>query len=201
MENELFIMTADGSDIEPDIKEALRYMGYKDRELSDELRELFDECLDEYKKAAAYKAVCRFTDLCQCGDKENNLGFCRICNDSLYKNLSGCNRVAVFGATAGLGVDRLIMRYSKTSQAHAVVTDCIASSAIEVWCDKVNERISSQFKTKPRFSPGYGGVGLEYQKDVLSFLDAQRRLGITLTESLLMKPVKSVTAFVGIKEE
>lgn len=201
MENELFIMTAVGDEIEPDIKEALRYMGHKDKELSDELRELLDECLDEYKKAAAYKAVCRFTDLCQKNENESNLGFCRIYNDSLYKNLSDCKRVAVFAATSGLGVDRLIMRYSKTSPAHAVVTDCIASSAIEVWCDKVNERIGSQFNTKPRFSPGYGGVSLEYQKDVLDFLDAHRKLGITLSEALLMKPVKSVTAFVGIREE
>lgn len=194
-------MTAGGCEIEPDKNEALRYMGYKAKEMSDEFKVLFDECLAEYKKAASYKAVYRFTDICQGEDDENNLGFCKICNSSLYKNLSGCKCAAVFVATSGLGVDRLIMRYSKTSPARATVTDCIASSAIEVWCDRVNEEIGRNFKTKPRFSPGYGGVSLEYQRDVLSFLDAHKKLGITLSDALLMKPVKSVTAFVGICEK
>ena len=198
MENELFLLTAEGFEIEPDKKEALRYMGCKDKELSGDFKEIFEECLVEYKKAASYKAVYRFTDVYRAGENETCLGFCNICSDSLYKNMSGCNRAAVFAATSGLGVDRLILRYSKTSPAHAVITDCIASSAIEVWCDKVNEEIARQLKTKPRFSPGYGGVSLEYQKNLLSFLDAQRKLGITLNDSLMMKPVKSVTAFVGI---
>ncbi len=191
-------MTADGFEIEPDRREALRYMGCKDREPEGDFKEIFEECLAEYKKAASYKAVYRFTDICQSKDNETNFGFCKICNNSLYKNLSGCKQVAVFAATSGLGVDRLIMRYSKTSPAHAVIVDCIASSAIEVWCDKVNEKIVGDCKSKPRFSPGYGGVSLEYQKDVLSFLDAQRNLGITLSDAFMMKPVKSVTAFVGI---
>ena len=194
-------MTAKGCEIEPDKKEALRYMGCKDKELEGDFKEVFDECLDEYKKVADYKAVLRLTDVCQLKNNENCLGFCRICNESLYKNFSGCNRALVFAATAGIGVDRLIMRYSKTSPAHAVITDCIASSAIEVWCDKVNEEISRHYATKPRFSPGYGGVSLEYQKDVLSFLDAERKVGIILNDALMMKPIKSVTAFVGICKE
>lgn len=201
MENELILMTADGCEVEPDIKEALRYMGFKGKEPKGNFKEIFEECLDEYKKVAAYKAVFRFTDMYRGKGNEINLGFCKICNDSLYKNLSGCKRVAVFAATSGIGVDRLIMRYSKTSPAHAVITDCIASSAIEVWCDKVNDEIVKSLAAKPRFSPGYGGVSLEYQKDVLSFLDAQRKLGISLNDALLMKPVKSVTAFVGICED
>ena len=193
-------MAADGFEIEPDAREALRYMGMKDKEFSDEFRNIFEECLAEYKKAASYKAVYRFTDVCQNGENESCLGFCKICSDSLYKNLSGCERAVVFAATAGAGVDRLILRYNKISPTHALVSDCIASSAIEVWCDKVNSEISALYKTKPRFSPGYGGVSLEYQKDVLRFLDAQRKIGIILNDAFMMKPVKSVTAFIGICE-
>lgn len=201
MESKLVLMTADGFSVEPDVKEALRYMGLKNKMPEDGLSEVFEECLAEYKKAAAYKALYRFTDLYQSGGNENCLGFCRICNDSLYKNLSGCNKSAVFAATAGMGVDRLILRYSKISTVHAVVLDSIASSAIEVWCNKVNAEISREYKTKPRFSPGYGGVSLEYQKELLSFLDAERKIGITLNDAFMMKPVKSVTAFIGICEE
>lgn len=200
MEYKLILMTADGFDIEPDVKDSLKYMGIKGGEIPENLKEIFKECLSEYKKAASYKAVYGFTDVYQNTENESCLGFCTICSDSLYKNLSDCDRAAVFAATAGAGVDRLILRYSKISPVHSLVTDCIASSAIEVWCDKVNEKISEGYKTKPRFSPGYGGVSLEYQKDVLSFLDAHRKIGITLNDAFMMKPVKSVTAFVGLCE-
>ena len=197
-DNTLIFLCKNGDEIEPDKKEALRYMGCRNMEISDSFEEIYEECLKEYKKAASYKAVYRFSDMCQEPDNANCLGFCKIYSEHLYKNLSGCDKAAVFAATAGIGVDRLILRYSKTSPAHAVVTDCIASSAIEVWCDEVNEEISKNGRTKPRFSPGYGGVRLEHQKDVLLFLDAQRKVGITLNDALMMTPTKSVTAFVGI---
>ena len=199
-DNSLIFLSKNGDEIEPSKKEALRYMGCRDNNVSD-LEAIYEECLKEYKKVASYKAVYRFTDVVQSADNITNFGFCKISNDALYKNLSGCNSAVVFAATAGLGVDRLIMRYSKISPAHAVVTSCIASSAIEVWCDEINDMINSHYVTKPRFSPGYGGVSLEYQKDVLSFLDAERKLGITLNDALMMRPTKSVTAFIGIKEK
>ena len=196
-DNSLIFLSKNGDEIEPDKKEALRYMGCRDNNIGD-LEAVYEECLQEYKKVASYKAVYRFTDIMQSADNTTDMRFCKISNDALYKNLSGCESAAVFAATAGVGVDRLIMRYSKTSPAHAVVTSCIASSAIEVWCDEVNGLISEQYVTKPRFSPGYGGMSLEYQKDVLSFLDAERKIGITLSDALMMIPAKSVTAFVGI---
>ena len=200
-DNSLIFLSKNGEEIAPDKKEAFRYMNCKADYKSEELEKLYEECLAEYKKAASYKAVYRITELTQIEDNTTIFGFCSISNNSLYKNMSGCRSAAIFAVTAGAGVDRLIMRYSKISPARAVITDSIASSAIEVWCDEVNGIISDMYETNPRFSPGYGGVGLECQKDVLSFLDAERKMGITLTDALLMKPVKSVTAFIGIKEK
>ena len=46
-------------------------------------------------------------------------------------------------------------------------------------------------------APGYGDLPLSCQPTLLSVLDATRRLGITLTPSLLMVPTKSVTAVLG----
>ena len=200
-DNSLIFLSKNGSEIEPCKKEALRYMGCKDLPSDGSLAEIYDECLRQYKKAASYKAVYRFTTISQREPNTTNFGFCSISNSSLYKNLSCCNSAAVFAVTAGAGVDRLLLRYSKISPAHAVVADCIASSAIEVWCDEINGEISKLYETRPRFSPGYGGVSLEYQKDVLAFLDAERKTGISLNDALMMIPTKSVTAFVGIKEK
>ena len=51
---------------------------------------------------------------------------------------------------------------------------------------------------RPRFSPGYGDVSLEVQKDFFRLLPCQR-IGLTLMDTLIMSPEKSVTAFIGIK--
>lgn len=200
MENEFILMMADGSEIEPDKNEAFRYMGCKADCNNDTLEEVYEKCKAEYKKTASYKAVMKKVPVTFKGENTVDLSFCEIQNESLYKNLSGCNSAYVFAVTSGIAVDRLIMRYSKISPAEAMVCDCLASSAIEVWCDRINGRVNELYKTKPRFSPGYGGMSLEYQKDVLSFLDAERKIGITLNGAFMMKPMKSVTAFIGVKE-
>ncbi len=198
MTDNLIFLSKNGSEIEPDKKEACRYMGYKSDRKNEALEEIYSECLAEFKKAASYKAVYREVPISLC-DGIVDFGFCRIENENLYKNLSGCSSAVIFAATAGAGADRLIMRCSKISPAEGMVCDCIASSAIEVWCDEVNETAVCGRSAKPRFSPGYGGVSLAYQKDILAFLDAERKIGITLNDSMMMTPKKSVTAFIGIK--
>ena len=72
----------------------------------------------------------------------------------------------------------------------------------EAWCDEVNERIKQEaadkgLYTRPRFSPGYGDFPLDNQRDIFQALQVEKRVGIALTESLLMIPSKSVTAVIG----
>ena len=54
--------------------------------------------------------------------------------------------------------------------------------------------------TRPRFSPGYGDLPLDVQSPLLALTDATRRLGVTLSESNLMNPLKSVTAVIGLSD-
>lgn len=51
-----------------------------------------------------------------------------------------------------------------------------------------------------RFSPGYGDLPLETQKTLIQVLDTHRKIGVSLTESCLMMPSKSVTAILGISD-
>lgn len=194
----LTFLSKESRDIEPCKKEAFRYMGYKSEVKSEEIELLYEKCLEMYKSSAGYKAVYRRVSVKLYGNTVD-FGFCTIENESLARNLSQCDSAVVFAATAGAGVDRLIMRCEKLSVVEGMICDCIGSSAIEVWCDEVNKIAVGEEDSKPRFSPGYGGVSLEYQRDILSFLDAERKIGITLNDSLMMSPKKSVTAFIGIK--
>ena len=85
--------------------------------------------------------------------------------------------------------------------AEAVILDGCGSALVEQGCDAAEREISSRFPElylTDRFSPGYGDLPLSLQKDLCTALDAQRRLGIYVNESMLMTPQKSVTAIIGL---
>ena len=127
------------------------------------------------------------------------LPFAKIESRDLAKNLSDCKEVFVFAVTLGHGVDRLLSKMSRLSAADFFVYDAIGSALAESVCDEAEKIIKGNIKCKPRFSPGYGDFPLDLQKDILRTLDAERLLGITLTDSNLMLPQKSITAVMGIR--
>ena len=51
----------------------------------------------------------------------------------------------------------------------------------------------------PRRSPGYGELPLALSREILEKLDATRKIGVALTESLSLVPTKSVTAICEIE--
>ena len=180
-------------------REAARYLGLQRAPDADALA-LFDVCERELRKVMTPRDCHAKSGVTIHGDRVG-FDFCTIESAALAKNLSGCESAFVFAATLGLGVDRMLLRLTKTDPAKAAVFDALASAAVEGWCNEVNRNLSRGLQTCPRFSPGYGGVALTHQRDVVSFLDAQRKLGITLSDRCFMTPVKTVTAFIGIRGE
>ena len=120
---------------------------------------------------------------------------------TLIKNLQGCREVFVFAVTLGLGVDRLLTQLSLVSPSKHFITDALASAMAEAAADKAEEIIKGTLACRPRFSPGFGDLSIELQPRILNLLNAQRLLGITTNNSLLMSPGKSVTAIMGIKND
>ena len=106
-----------------------------------------------------------------------------------------------FAATLGAAVDRLIARKEALSPTELFIADAVASAYMEALADCVNNRLGKGQSCRPRFSPGFGGFGLSYQQPLIDFLNAQKLLGIKLTESRMMLPMKSVTAVIGIGED
>lgn len=199
--NIIFFASADFSEVGCDKRQAFRFMGCKSDTVNEELDCLYGECLELVKKEASFKAVWRKSKVSLIGDDTVEFDFGKITSASLCKNLEQCKEAYIFAATAGVGIDRLLVKYQHLDAAKAMVLSAAGSSAVECWCDRINEEITQGKKSRPRFSPGYGGVDLKHQREILDFLDAQKRLGITLTDSFFMTPVKSVTAFIGIVEE
>lgn len=181
-------------------REILRYAGAKEE--SPELATLLDDALAEGLPLVAGKVCWKAIPLSWQGEFPD-LGFGAIPSDALCRNLDGCTHIVIFAATIGLGLDRLIARYGRLSPARALLFQAIGTERIEALCDIFcgqirMEAIKSGLHPAPRFSPGYGDFPLDAQRDIFRLLDCSRKIGLTLNESLLMSPSKSVTAIVGL---
>ncbi len=184
-------------------KEILRYSGCKNE--NDEIRRLIGDCLEECKDKFIYKVCFREFDI-SFGKDYIDLSFAKSVSKDLRKNLDGCFKIILFAATVGIDADRLIMRYSRSMPAKALIFQAIGAERIETLCDLFNadmeQTVSGQgLYLRPRFSPGYGDLPLDIQKDIFNVLDCRRKIGLTLNESLLMSPTKSVTAIIGISNK
>ena len=127
-------------------------------------------------------------------------------SEALKINLSGCKKAVFFAATIGSGIDRLIRRYERTELDTALFLQGFGAERAESLANAFNADVKEAakklgFMAHPRFSPGFGDLPLSVQVEFLGMLDATRRMGITLGESYLMAPSKSVTAIIGLEQE
>lgn len=192
-------MTFTKSVTEPPIskEEILRYAGCKMAD--DEVRNLLDLCIKEARSVISYK-VCYALLPLKIQNDECDFSHFKIQSSALSKNLEKADAVIVFAATAGVGIDRLISRYTRLSPAKAAMLQAFGSERVEALCDAFLKEYESETGAKllPRFSPGYADLPLEVQKDIFALLDVPKYIGASLNDSLLMSPSKSVTAFAGL---
>lgn len=179
-------------------REILRYAGYPSSHTV-EGNALLEPCLAEARGSFRY-AVCWREVPVTFSEESLDLSFVQTPSEGLRKNLRGCRRAVIFAATVGVGIDRLIAKYSRLSPTRALMMQAIGAERIESLCDAFCEDLCAQTGCllKPRFSPGYGDLPLEIQRDFFAALDCPRKIGLSLNESLLLSPSKSVTAIVGI---
>lgn len=183
-------------------REILRYM--KCKEISPEIEALIDASLRECSDKFTYKIVYREFSI---SIKEDNvdLGFLQVDSRDLAKILNNCDSVILFAATIGLEIDRTILKYSHLSPALALCIQAIGAERIESLCDRFSLDLQGKFALQhrsltPRFSPGYGDLPIEIQRDIFTALSCEKNIGLTLNRSFLMSPTKSVTAIIGIKK-
>ncbi len=118
----------------------------------------------------------------------------------LKRHLVGCGRVILMAATIGAEADRERMKAAVRSPVEQLIYDAIGTEGIENVCDRFCKDMEERYGAlTSRFSPGYGDLPLDYQKTMIALLDTNRKIGVSLTDSLLMSPTKSVTAIIGIK--
>ena len=115
--------------------------------------------------------------------------------------LADCGRVVLLGCTLGAEFESMLRAEQVRDMAKAVILDACGSAWVEAGCDEAEREIAARFPSQyltDRFSPGYGDLPLSLQPAVCATLDAGRRVGIHVSDSFLMNPMKSVTAVIGI---
>ncbi|MCD8143918.1 MAG: vitamin B12 dependent methionine synthase, activation domain protein [Oscillospiraceae bacterium] len=123
----------------------------------------------------------------------------------IRRHLQDCTHAVLMAATLGPDVETLLMRTQVTDMARALILDSCASTAIENVCDNFEGELRAQYEARgqfltDRFSPGYGDMPIEQQRDFCDLLDTRRRIGLTVSQSGIMLPRKSVTAVLGVSD-
>ena len=194
---ELFIVSLNNASALPINKnEVKRYLSICKSDI--QCDGLINECINEIYNVAKPRAI-YFEDEISINRDTIAFSFDTVKSAKLSKNLCGCEKAVVFCATLGVEVDRLIQKYAKIEPSRSVVINSIASALIEEFCDYLNDVLKEGKELCPRFSAGYGDFSITHQRAILDALDANKRLGISLTESYMMIPTKTVTAVIGIK--
>ena len=184
-------------------RELLRYLGCKNGTVPDEnTKVLIDQCKQELEQAASPRVTWREYPL-SIQDHVIDMSCFQTRSNSLERNLKDCEQILLFAATLGSQVEVLLHRYNMIQMSKAVVMQAASVAMLETFCDEENQKLKEAYQEKgwylrPRFSPGYGDFPLECQRQIAPALELSKRIGVTLTDSLLMAPSKSVTAVIGL---
>ena len=188
--------------------EILRYMGHSSslsEEAANQFEALISSCLEKLSSVSYPRHVIRQFP-CSVNDDHVTIGTLNIKSGKLAVHLNDCTQAYLFAATLGIDVDRLISQHSLISSAEALCLQACAAAKIEEYCNDIDSEIASNLGKeglfyKQRFSPGYGDFDITYQADVLNILNAHKIIGLTVTETHILVPLKSVTAVIGISSK
>ena len=185
-------------------EEVIRYLGYGKNTPDDNISALIDDCERELLKLESIKYAYKIYDDVSVSDDTVNIGGMEFESRDLSRHLKGCTRAAVLCATLGAGADRLRLRCEALDMTRALIMDAAQSAYIEQVCDKAMDEIMTHMGSMNatfRFSPGYGDLPLSYQPMLILMTDAQKRIGLTATDTHMLTPQKSVTAVIGFTHE
>lgn len=116
--------------------------------------------------------------------------------------LKESNSIALFVCTAGEGISKHANHILPNDPMLAYIFDIIGSVTVEKAMDKIQKFLHAKIQKSglnisDRYSPGYCDWNVAEQQQLFSLLP-DSFCGISLSESSLMHPIKSVSGIIGI---
>lgn len=178
--------------------EILLYLGYRGQEYPAQIKAQIKRCGKEVLAAAVPRLIWR-----KFSANEAQFSALPLEGNDIRELLDGCREIVLMAVTLGGGIDRLLTRSGVSNMADTVIMDACASAAIENVADNFEADLRRETEAKgrylsDRFSPGYGDLPLTAQKQFCAVLDTERKIGLSVSASMLMIPGKSVTAVLGV---
>ena len=204
MELQEYNYNFDDLDVSTDIIE--KFMGYEPGQAPEPIPQLMQEVLEVAHNYRDIKGGFLIQDDIELNKSEKTLQI----NGTLFNvkkivsnQLKKMDNVALFACTAGPEIGA----YSKELMHEGdfikgYIADVIGSEMVESAMDKIQDDLEQKMEAQgwhitDRYSPGYCGWSVGEQHKLFSFFP-DKFCGITLTDSSLMQPIKSVSGIIGI---
>lgn len=188
------------------IHEIMRYLGYRENQYDSITLQNVEGLMKEVTSSIRPKWNYQCFEIHQWQPMEVSLKHCPILlkGASIASHLQGASDVYLICATLGIESERMLMRKQAISITDGMILDSCLSAFVEEAADACQEMIRKEISEKQaltlRFSPGYGDLSLDVQKEMIRFLKWDQILGVTLTKSLMMVPSKSIIAIIGVEK-
>lgn len=182
-------------------------MAYKGQEIDEDLNKKIDKCIERIMRNAKprYTVGEYSIENIDEGILVSKSTFI-LRGEDIKKHLKGCSKIILLAATLGNDIDKIIKLNERLSLEDGIILDACATTLIESFCDSIEKEISEK-KSKEgrsitfRYSPGYGDLPIECQRDFISVVEGSRKIGLYSTSNNILIPRKSVTAIIGVYDE
>lgn len=193
-------------DLNITISRLIKLLGYNKSNVPVQVSESINSILDYIRKGMTVKS----------GYKRFDANFIRVnhscftvddvtfnCGKIIAKYLMNSESLIFLVASIGDIYEKLFTSFkTKNDYLEMYLVDKIASEVVEAAADKLEKLIGESLLAENllitnRYSPGYCGWNVSEQKKLFSFLPNDF-CGVTLTESAMMTPIKSISAVIGI---
>ena len=186
------------------VREVLHFLGWRgtpaDRQTLEGIREMTDLVLEKLQPRVVYLK----REILRIGALEGTSLIPR--GNAVQSMLSPCKEAILLAGTFGAQSERMLLRMQVQDVSKALLLDAVLSAGVEALMDAQEEAFRSQIEAEgryltDRFSPGYGDMPIAQTREICEVLDTQRRIGLTVSQSGIMIPRKSVTAVMGISDK
>jgi len=174
-------------------EDVLRAM--KIRKVSPSLARLVEDLAGRSREVAKPKALCRVSYIDERTSDSVTIEGRRFTSGVLRQNLEGIQRVFPFVATCGAEIEKLMLDHSDIMASYCL--DTIMMLAVQSARRHVERFLKESYSVGhlSRMAPGsLQDWPLQEQRPLFDLLgDVEERIGVRLTERLLMTPIKSVS--------
>lgn len=188
--------------------EIISSLGYSNNSIDEHFGKMIDIAIDKFYSLAEIKAGYKIADFEKSGGVKNKIlleGNVFNVGKIVYSQLKKSEKAAIFICTIGDKMEKWAKKELQNDAAFGFIIDTVASAAAEKAADMLHIFISDEMKKDGlnitnRYSPGYCNWSVSEQHKLFSILPANF-CGISLNESALMNPIKSVSGIIGVGKE